>query len=73
MQFEMMMYSSVLLWAGVFMIAATAIGIQAFNNCAEWKAAKGANFKFLVATLVSAIGAVFIAFFGLYRGFTSDA
>lgn len=64
------MYACVLLSTGVFLIAATSIGIQAFNNCADWKNKKAVNFKFLVTALVMAILSTLISFGGMYAGAT---
>lgn len=43
----------------VILIAATSIGIQAFNNCADFKTNKKNNFNFLVVALVFAILGIF--------------
>lgn len=44
-----------ILCISVFMIAATAIGIQSYNNNSGWKSSHKMNFKFLVGALVCAI------------------
>ena len=64
------MYACVLLSAGVFGIAASSIGIQAFNNCSDWKQQKARNFKFLVTALVMAILSTLVSFGGMYAGIT---
>jgi hypothetical protein len=69
---SILMYACVLLSAGVFGIAAASIGIQAFNNCADWKNKKAANFKFLVTVLVFAILSTLISFGGMYTGITKS-
>lgn len=46
----------------VILIAATSIGIQAFNNCADFKTKKTNNFRFLVAALVFAIIGIFASY-----------
>lgn len=67
---SMVMYACILLSTGVFLIASTSIGIQAFNNCSDWKSQKASNFKFLVAMLVLAILSTLLSFGGMYSGFT---
>ena len=62
------MYSCILMSTGVFLIAATSIGIQTFNNCADYKSKKAANFKFLVFLLVCAILSTLGSFGGMYSG-----
>ena len=66
---SMVMYACALLSTGVFLISATSIGIQAFNNCEAWKTQKAGNFKFLVTALVCAILSTLLSFGGMYAGF----
>jgi hypothetical protein len=65
---KLLLYSCLLLSTGTFLIASTAIGIEAYNKNTGFKAAKKNNFNFLVFLLVCAILCTLISFGGLYMG-----
>jgi hypothetical protein len=62
-----------LMSTGVFLIAATSIGIQTFNANTGYKDTKKGNFKFLVTMLVCAILSTLLSFGGMYMGATKAA
>jgi len=51
-----------------FLIAATSIGIQTFNDNTGYKGSHKSNFNFLVCLLVCAILSILMSFGGLYMG-----
>lgn len=69
---KLLLYSCLLLSTGTFLIAASAIGLETFNNCPDFKDKKKNNFNFLIFLLVCAILCTLMSFGGLYMG-TSGA
>lgn len=65
---SMIMYSCLLLSTGTFLIAASAIGIEAYNKNTDFKASKKSNFNFLVFLLVCAILCTLLSFGGMFMG-----
>jgi len=65
---KLLLYSCLLLSTGTFLIASSAIGIEAYNKNTDFKAQKPSNFKFLIFLLVCAILCTLISFGGLYMG-----
>jgi hypothetical protein len=52
--------------AGIFSIASTSIGIQAFNENLPWKNSHKGNFNFLVINLVVSIMVLLLALVALF-------
>jgi len=57
--------------AGIFSIASTSIGIQAFNENLPWKKSHMTNFNFLVINLVVSIVVLLLSFVALFLKFRS--
>lgn len=57
-----------LMSTGAFLIAASSLGIQAFNNCTDYKSKEPKRFKALVTFLVFAILSTLLSFGGMYAG-----
>lgn len=65
----------VMLFAGIFSTATTAIGIQAYNKdeLSKFKEDNKNNFNFLIINLVSALLVIIIASVVMYFGIKNDA
>lgn len=65
----------VMLFAGVFSTATTAIGIQAYNEpcLTDFKERNKNTFNFLIVNLVSALVTIITASIAMYFGMKSDA
>jgi hypothetical protein len=67
---SMLMYACMLLSTGTFLIAASSIGIEAYNKNQTFKDQKKNNFNFLIFLLVCAILCTLMSFGGMYLGAT---
>lgn len=65
---ELLLYSCILMSTATFLIAATSIGIQSYNDNGGYKDGHKNNFNFLVCLLVCAILSMLMSFGGLYMG-----
>ena len=64
----MIIYSCLLMSTATFLIAASSIGLEAYNKNASFKESKKKNFNFLIFLLVCAILCVLLSFGGIYMG-----
>ncbi len=55
--------------ASIFSIASTAIGIQVFDNCLEFRTTHKNNYNFLIINLVVSIVVLLLAFVALFFHF----
>jgi len=64
----MILYSCLLMSTATFLIAASSIGIEAYNKNVDFKKSKKTNFNFLIFLLVCAILCILMSFGGMYMG-----
>jgi len=65
---KLLLYSCILMSTATFLIAASSIGIEAYNKNPTFKGSKKNNFNFLIFLLVCAILSILMSFGGLYMG-----
>lgn len=64
--------ASLLLSAGVFMVATSSIATECYNVNESFSQSKRENFTFLIVTLVIAVLIIISAFGSIYLGLTSN-
>ncbi len=64
--------ASLLLSAGVFMVATSSIATECYNANESFSNSKKENFTFLIVTLVVAVLIILSAFGSMYLGLTSN-
>lgn len=70
---KLILYSCLLLSTATFLLTASAMAIQVYNDDTSFKESHKSNFNFLVFLLVCAICCVLMSFGGLYFGASSGA